>query len=95
MVPGRFDKYTFVDPNPDKAEVVNVSIWFFKLSITGSSANSPFSVELSPLNVLVFKIVLRELIAVTKLSKLVVAEFVSTDEVKFAVELVVDTKFTV
>ena len=31
----------------------------------------------------------------TKLSKLLVAEFVSTDEVKFAVELVVETKFTV
>ena len=62
--------------------------------MTGSSANSPFSEELSPLNVLEFKIVFREFIDVTKLSKLAIAEFVSTDEVKFAVVLVVETKLT-
>mgnify|MGYP001367446302 CR=1 FL=1 len=51
----KLDKYTLDEPNPDSADVVKESIWSFKLLITGSSASSPLSVELSPLNFLAFK----------------------------------------
>ena len=91
----KLDRYTLVAPKPDKGVVVSASICFFNPLITVSFANAPFSLVESPLKVLALRTFFRSLIEVTKVCKFVVAVAVSTDEVIFAVVLVVEIKFTV
>ena len=95
----KLERYTPFAPNPVNWEEVRDLSWFWILLTTGSSDKSPASFEADPLKVFSFNNVLALLTAVTKVCKLVAAEVVSTEPVRFAgvstpLDVVDASKFT-